>query len=53
VAREEAGRFVEPFGRQQDVASEAFDEASAAEVSDREADVVAGHGGDEAKDSLR
>jgi hypothetical protein len=41
VAFEEAGGFVQSFGREEDVAAVAFDQAAAAEVADGEPDVVA------------
>lgn len=43
--------FVEPLGREQDVASEGLDEAPAAEVPDRETDVVGVDGGEERENS--
>jgi hypothetical protein len=51
VAFEEAGCFVESLGGEQDVASEALDEAPAAGVPDRETDVVADDGGEERENS--
>jgi hypothetical protein len=41
VAFEESGGLVQPFGRKEDVAAVAFDQAAAAEVAEGEADVVA------------
>ena len=45
MAFEEAGGLVDPVGREEDVATEAFDQRPSPEVSDGKADVVAEHGG--------